>query len=354
MAKFALNSNEECSTLAPADQFCFFALTGGHSPEALDCSLADTLCKQCNMYVCQACADHCHKLHDVILDEDEEDDDVRRNCQCSSLDDGCRLIKGSRERTQHCGLNDDRLGNFLQSIKESNSYELPPQIAPDGNVQDTIRIHMANFNSEDEVGTCLGASALANDCRILASLSKETFWIDASAKPRCRLEAAALDILRYHVSKHGIVDGDGDGDIYTTGNETMSILGAEFWCQVKDARSEDTIASGVDIHYDKDEYLAEAGIGVFPVISTVTYLAVPPDGETAAATTIFTHKIKEDVEEPIEGTVLSYPVIGKHVSFDGRYLHGAPAVLTAPVAEALKIQQQEQLQRQQTLTQEHS
>ena len=45
----------------------------------------------------------------------------------------------------------------------------------------------------------------------------------------------------------------------------------EWWVQVKNFASHDE--SAIDLHYDKDENIADSfGIGVFPQISTVTYL----------------------------------------------------------------------------------
>jgi hypothetical protein len=78
---------------------------------------------------------------------------------------------------------------------------------------------------------------------------------------------------------------------------------------------------GIGLHYDKDEEVAEHfGVGVFPQISTVTYLSVTP---AAAPTIVIENTPNEPVGKEIKKCYVSYPIRGKHVRFDGRYLHGA-------------------------------
>ncbi len=296
-----------------ASRFCTFALTG-RSGNIAAFDEVDCLYRVGEHRVCENCASVCHPGKaeyecDDYSDDDEEGDACISWCQCHQVQGGasCRLLNGSLELLESCGLSEENKVRLARSVGESNTYELPPPIAPSGNIEDTIRIHMLEFSRD-------GAHSLAADCRQLAAISKETFWIDATAMPRCRLEAAAQKIMNYHVDLHSL--------------DRSGILGAEFWCQVKDVCAEDDIASGVDIHYDKDEYLAELEVGIFPSISTVTYLTAPQD---AAATVVYTNKIRDLEGDAIQGCVLSYPVVGKHMSFDGRYLHGAPAALTQPV-----------------------
>ena len=169
----------------------------------------------------------------------------------------------------------------------------------------------------------------------LASHSKQTFWFGAKDTPRCSFELLALKIFNRHVPTQAVV---------YDGNST----GVEWWVQVKKTnmgnnsssnssssssslrnQSNDATSSfemgGIDLHYDKDEELAEVfGVGVFPQISTVTYLS---DTEYAAPTLVLENPASCPVGMPINKCYLSYPKRGKHLNFDGRFLHGAPGQL---------------------------
>ena len=96
-----------------------------------------------------------------------------------------------------------------------------------------------------------------------------------------------------------------------------------------DECSDINAGGGIGLHYDKDEEVAEYfGVGVFPQISTVTYLSVTP---TAAPTVVIENTPNEPVGKEIKKCYVSYPVRGKHVRFDGRYLHGAcPQFIVSP------------------------
>jgi hypothetical protein len=233
------------------------------------------------------------------------------SCECGGSGQ-CHIIEQSFQRIADFHLADEESKvEFIQGYSEAQDELIPGTL---GEV-DTIRVHKADFASSSSPTS---AAQLAEDCHRLASLSKETFWIDQYATPRCSLEAVAQQVMKYHMQLHGL-----DGQHYRT-------LGAEYWCQVKDQDdTEDNIASGVDIHYDKDEFLSEKlEIGVFPAVSTVTYLTAPSG---SAATAVFMNKISDTVGAGMRGCLLSYPHVGKHISFDGRYLHGAPAALNKPV-----------------------
>lgn len=104
--------------------------------------------------------------------------------------------------------------------------------------------------------------------------------------------------------------------------------GAEWWIQVKKnlaSTGDGKDASGsdaVDLHYDKDEELAEKyGLGAFPILSTVTYLT---DDFSSNPTVIFGRTYEQPDDEIISNMLVSHPVLGKHLVFDGRLLHGAP------------------------------
>jgi hypothetical protein len=158
----------------------------------------------------------------------------------------------------------------------------------------------------------------------LTNLSKETFWIpaedgrnsddDDNNVEYCELELLARKIYRHHLSYYSLSSGVEGG--------------AEWWVQVKhptnttNSSSSSSSKSIVDLHYDKDEVLAETfGLGSFPTLSTVTYFTDTIDN---VPTIIFPHTYHDDEERTIGSMALSVPKMGKHVVFDGQLLHGAP------------------------------
>lgn len=273
--------------------FCSLSLTGGR---ALFQHIYK--CEDCQILVCEGCL----RMHDECETEYLEMGEASCECGAGAGGKQCQMIGPSMQRLADFGVGDEESKiEFIAGYNEARDYHIPgPMEAP-------IQLHTIDYR-------CIGD--IEKECHALAALSKETFWIDQYASPRCRLEAVAQQILRYHLTMSNI------GDEYKT-------VGAEFWCQVKDPVSEDNIASGVDIHYDKDEFLSDQlEIGVFPAISTVSYLTAPA---ASAATIILGNKINDPTGKGIHGCLLSYPHIHKHVSFDGRFLHGAPAALNKPV-----------------------
>ena len=153
---------------------------------------------------------------------------------------------------------------------------------------------------------------LVKQAQELIEHSKETFWVDKSSSTSpnlCVFEQLAWSIYQRHVQNYESLHG-----ISQHG-------GAEWWVQVKDSNDK---GSAIDLHYDKDEALAESfGIGSFPVISTVTYLTV--SSKTSAPTIVFDHTYSQGEEELINNMLVSRPHLGKHLVFDGTLLHGAPA-----------------------------
>ena len=133
---------------------------------------------------------------------------------------------------------------------------------------------------------------LAKKCEKLAQLSKDTFWVPSTGAPMSDLEALAQSIFRWHTQQLGV-------------NPDCSRSGAEWWVQVKkvervtcDSAHDGSCGSygdtmpiqsprnadveveggvGIDLHYDKDEAIASSfSVGIFPIISTVTYLSDTP------------------------------------------------------------------------------
>lgn len=138
----------------------------------------------------------------------------------------------------------------------------------------------------------------------------ETFWVSADAlAPSTVLEGLALEIFRLH-TQDKVFDA------------TRS--GAEWWTQVIDTEDE------IGWHWDRDYGLEEeASIRLHPHLASVTYLTdggapttvleaiEPPEGDGGGAS------------QPLRVTAayLSRPRVGKHIAFDGRWLHAAPSEL---------------------------
>jgi hypothetical protein len=88
--------------------------------------------------------------------------------------------------------------------------------------------------------------------------------------------------------------------------------------------------SGVSFHWDKDEdlrLLCGGSMYIHPHLSTVTYLT-----DIGAPTMVLSKRVNpmtgENVIEEVDTTgMVCWPKRGKHLSFDGRYLHAAPSDL---------------------------
>jgi hypothetical protein len=222
---------------------------------------------------------------------------------------------------------------------------------------------------------------LVQQALALVQHSRETFWIDASCcstdsvaeeesqqQGWCDLERLAHQIYRRHVKYYQLLEGDDHNDV-------SIISGAEWWVQVKPNKTFSRIAKvipaagiveevnddddhhhhqqqqqtkqpqqqhfvssssnnqAIDLHYDKDEALAEAfGLGWFPTLSTVTYLTSgnhnnhnSTTSSMMAPTLILPHTYNQPETKVMDYMMVCHPRVGKHVVFDGRLLHGAPA-----------------------------
>jgi len=117
----------------------------------------------------------------------------------------------------------------------------------------------------------------------------------------------------------------------------VDVSGAEWWVQVRPATTPgeeaQPSAGGIGWHWDKDEELRTAtGLFVHPHVSTVTYLS------DAGAATVVLDSCADfasgtpPLDAPIRRGLASWPSAGKHLSFDGRHLHGVPhELLQIPV-----------------------
>ena len=139
-----------------------------------------------------------------------------------------------------------------------------------------------------------------------------TFWVSAEAEPTTALESLALQIFRFHAR-------DAKFDAATSG--------AEWWTQV--------IESDADIafHWDRDYALeADQGIQIHPHLATVTYL-VAGGAPTVVAARVSPLLAAESPAGAVPDATACMPRPCRHLSFDGRLLHGAPSsVATAPAS----------------------
>jgi hypothetical protein len=136
-----------------------------------------------------------------------------------------------------------------------------------------------------------------------------TFFVSAMDKPRCGLEDIALKIFSLHAK-------DMEFDPATSG--------AEWWTQYIDHRDD------IGFHWDRDYGLEEDKLHVHPALGTVTYLCV-----NSGPTVIFDKKgifaYGKDISGPLNRCVVSRPMSGKHITFNGELLHGAPSDLARPL-----------------------
>lgn len=285
MSSFCVPSNAEPTAVNVSN--CSFAYTG-----CTEINQAVYICKSCfpdndSYGFCIGCAGVCHEDHDVEFVSYDE-----FYCECGS--NGCRL--------------------FQQSIPYSNLSSILPDLH---NLQQQWKAYQPTFSSHSIEN--LNVDSLKKQIKLLTHKSKETFWISSSDTPRCELENLALQIGNYHLEQQ--FRG------HESYEQITSITGYEWWMQLKQfTPSESERTTGVDLHYDKDEELAEKyGVGVFPFISTVTYLTA--NASYNHPTVIFDATAADDIGTPITDCFISIPKPGKHVAFDGKLLHGAPAEL---------------------------
>mmetsp|Transcript_28112 Transcript_28112/g.47663 ORF Transcript_28112/g.47663 Transcript_28112/m.47663 type:complete len:443 (-) Transcript_28112:2123-3451(-) len=216
----------------------------------------------------------------------------------------------------------------------------PPQPPSLDYSSKTIMTNLAHL-SEDAT-TAKQLDELLFDCEITDSgLLPRTFWMSANTdtqqQPRCYLEKMALEVFHHHVPSGFYYD--------------PKTSGAEWWVQIRpsppagrysmhanddDGGEDDMAKSGISFHWDKDEdfrLLTGGSLYIHPHISTVTYLT-----DLGAPTMVLSKRVDPmsgayvtDADDDgsmsnVDGLV-SFPKQGKHLSFDGRYLHAAPSDL---------------------------
>ena len=100
-------------------------------------------------------------------------------------------------------------------------------------------------------------------------------------------------------------------------------------CNNNNDKDDDVAQGGINFHWDKDEDLrimVGGSMYIHPHISTVTYLTYlgAPTMVVSKRVHPMTGEYIQEMGTPVEGYV-SWPKRGKHLSFDGRYLHAAPS-----------------------------
>eukprot|EP01065_Artemidia_motanka_P033170 TRINITY_DN40135_c0_g1_i1.p1 TRINITY_DN40135_c0_g1~~TRINITY_DN40135_c0_g1_i1.p1 ORF type:complete len:427 (+),score=144.67 TRINITY_DN40135_c0_g1_i1:39-1283(+) len=148
--------------------------------------------------------------------------------------------------------------------------------------------------------------------RVAASTGR-SYFLGASDEPLCALEMFARRVFDHHCRGRVGVD--------------PSRSGVEWWVNVR-PRPGDPLGRPIDFHWDKDmTLLKQTGVHLHPFLSTVTYLK-----GTGAPTLVLDRRLGGAAtpgggvcvpEGTIESGVVSWAEAGKHVTFDGRLLHGA-------------------------------
>jgi hypothetical protein len=212
------------------------------------------------------------------------------------------------------------------------------RLPEDGGEDESVSAISGNTDWEAKALDELLLDAEISDC----GLMPRTFWIPATGfVPRFSLEQLALDVFERHTSA------------VPCGSFDPSTSGAEWWVQIRpspettgrysmhaskndegsdkaDCNTDDCVKKGgISFHWDKDEDLRVLTGGttyVHPHLSTVTYLT--GIGAPTLAINYRVHNLTGDaLANPEPEAFLSWPAQFKHLAFDGRYLHAAPADL---------------------------
>jgi hypothetical protein len=266
-------------------------------------------CQPSPLCICQACADICHE-------GDFHGTDYigmgPATCDCNRWGN-CKIYERSRKEAIRLGIL-RRRNNDSHADEEDDNVETPNPDETTASLLQQMKIEVFNIPLlEDSVV----ASKLVDQANTLIRYTKETHWLDdaliATGIELSDLELLAWNIYQYHIETCKNIRDD-----------CRDCGGAEWWVQVKavDEASQTTCGS-IDLHYDKDEALAESfGLGSFPTLSTVTYLT--SGWSNSPPTIVLDHTYTQGEEEVMSQLLLSRPKLGKHLVFDGELLHGAP------------------------------
>ena len=256
------------------------------------CQTSSSSSEPSNLCCCTHCAEICHDGHEVEFIAYGE-----AYCDCS--------------KTNTCQL----YSSFSSSDILNPSAFKPAINRPPSNYFSAHQITPYSLTSLD-------MTQLQAECKKLTLSTKDTFWIGGNEAPSCAFERMALSIFHYHLQLLHINADQCDN----------SKSGAEWWIQYKTIRASNQASNregSIDLHYDKDEDVASKyGIGIFPFLSTVTYLNASESSVTP--TIVLENTASTAVGNPISQCYLSYPSLGKHIVFAGDMLHGAPIELLLP------------------------
>jgi len=377
-----LVNKEQNYSLHSFETLCTFAATG-RKPVFQAVYICHTCCMKPEddsgqdlmpLCICQGCAESCHEC----FDHDVEYIGVGPSyCDCSSIErnksdgnDGecaCILEEASKVAATKLGIkctngtSDGIYNGFHFASPGEKVVELDLKRV-DADQQGVVNGHKFPYKYQvftipQLVSNCSDVDSEINEnprqlliqqALELVKYTTETHWIPfhsekneivANQDDMCALERLASSIFLRHIQE------------YDLKKKFASGTGAEWWVQVKKNNTIDNTKkeTAIDLHYDKDEELAATfGLGVFPTLSTVTYLT---DNEVsscventvssaAAPTLVFSHTYDMSDNGPIGNfgsdedktmvtpqVIISHARAGKHLIFDGRLLHGAPANL---------------------------
>jgi len=330
------SENEE--EISFSGELCTFAVTGQHTTFQpiyiciTCCDIDDNATSSDDSNdrkmacVCQSCAFICHadKGHEIRY--------VGIGacyCDCEQTLKECCLFKHSKDvalKKEICAMSNDK-GFYLECDSEDSTVTSFPFVFGAYSIP-CLR-----------EGNNIFCSELIREAMIMVKHTKETHWISMNTLVQeeeeeeeqkshnekfCGLELLAQLIFQQHCRIHNLDNLNND----KTENR---IAGAEWWVQVKpvSTKSEDMSqisSEGIHLHYDKDEELAESfGLGSFPTLSTVTYLTHSAKHINQSPTIIVPHMYHDEEEKSISQCIISHPIRGKHIVFDGRLLHGVPS-----------------------------
>ena len=239
--------------------------------------------------------------------ESEKDDD---DDEAEGGDEGEESEEGEEEEGE-AGEEDESEGEE-EDGDESEGEELSID-------QDTGRIIVGgtvNYATRvfDDALRMSDAARLVADCTTVFTAREageegeysagSTFFVPADAAPKTALELLALQIFRYH-ARDAAFD--------------PARSGAEWWTQVIETEAD------IAWHWDRDYDLQDGqGIQIHPHLATVTYVNVG-----GAPTVVLERASPLLAADSLEGEVAACtacaPRVGRHLSFDGRMLHGAPS-----------------------------
>ena len=183
-------------------------------------------------------------------------------------------------------------------------------LSPDPVVIDSLtsecRIAFTALNSHDD-------SESADDQDEALSISSNeyhnrgsTYFQRSDLPGRCSLEVLALSIFRFHTK---------------SAHFDPALSGAEWWTQVVDSDND------IGFHWDRDYgHEQSTGENIYPHLATVTYLT-DKGGPTVILNKKGCSTSKADHSGSADIVIISTPLLGKHIKFDGRLLHAAPSNL---------------------------